>query len=208
MNTDHISVNTQSSIRIEGSRILYFDPFKITAASGDADLIFVTHPHFDHFDPESIVNVSNERTVFVVPASMEKEARKVVNGRQLLVMKPGEDLTVGEIRIHAVPAYNKLKPFHPKRNGWLGYVVEMDGTTYYAAGDTDALKELESVSCDIALVPIGGTYTMTAVQAADLVNAMRPVCAIPIHYGSIVGKAEDADIFREKVDKGIEVVKK
>ena len=108
MNTDHISVNTQSSIRIEGSRVLYFDPFKITAASGDADLIFVTHPHFDHFDPESIANISNERTVFVVPASMEKEAKKVVNGRQLFVMKPGEDLTVGEIRIHAVPAYNKL----------------------------------------------------------------------------------------------------
>ena len=79
MNTDHISVNTQSSIRIEGSRVLYFDPFKITAASGDADLIFVTHPHYDHFDPESIANVSNEKTVFVVPASMEKEARKVVN---------------------------------------------------------------------------------------------------------------------------------
>ena len=208
VNTDHISVNTQSSIRIGGSRILYFDPFKITERAGDADIIFVTHPHFDHFDEAAIANVSNEKTVFVVPASMKKEAWKAAGGRQLLCMKPGEDLTVGEVRIHAVPAYNKLKPFHPKRNGWLGYVVEMDGIRYYAAGDTDALKELEAVSCDIALVPIGGTYTMTAVQAAELVNAMRPACAIPIHYGSIVGSAEDADVFKAKVDKEIEVVKK
>jgi L-ascorbate metabolism protein UlaG (beta-lactamase superfamily) len=208
MNTDHISVNTQSSIRIEGSRILYFDPFKIAEKAGDADLIFITHPHFDHFDEAAIANISNEKTVFVAPASMKKEAEKAAGGRQLLVMKPGEDLMVGEVRIHAVPAYNKLKPFHPKRNGWLGYVVEMDGVTYYAAGDTDAVKELTALSCDIALVPIGGTYTMTAVQAAELVNAIHPVCAIPIHYGDIVGTAKDADVFAEKLDKEIEVVRK
>jgi len=105
----------------------------------------------------------------------------------------------------AVPAYNKMKPFHPKRNAWVGYVVSMDNMTYYVAGDTDAVKELEEIRCDVALVPIGGKYTMTAPQAAALVNRISPRAAIPTHYGSVVGSAEDAKVFGRELDPKIQV---
>ena len=205
MRTDTITVNTQSSICIDGSKVLYFDPFQIREKSRKADIVLVTHSHYDHLDPESISNVSKSGTVYVAPASIEKEMRSAVGEGELITVKPGDDVETGGVRIQAVPAYNRLKPFHPKRNQWVGYVVTMDGIRYYVAGDTDAVPELEKISCDIALVPIGGTYTMNAKEAAKLVNAIGPETAIPTHYGSIVGKKEDADTFREHVREDIAV---
>lgn len=205
MKTNNITVNTQSSICIDGSKVLYFDPFQIREENHRADIVLVTHSHYDHFDPESISKIAKDGTVYVVPASMEKELRGAVREGELITVNPGDVVETGGIRIQAVPAYNRLKPFHPKRNQWVGYVVTMDGIRYYVAGDTDAVPELEKVSCDVALVPIGGTYTMTAKEAAKLINAIGPKTAIPIHYGSIVGKKEDAEIFREHVTKDIAV---
>lgn len=205
MKTDNITVNTQSSICIDGSKVLYFDPFQIREENHRADIVLVTHSHYDHFDPESISKIAKDGTVYVVPASMEKELRGAVREGELITVNPGDVVETGGIRIQAVPAYNRLKPFHPKRNQWVGYVVTMDGIRYYVAGDTDAVPELEKISCDVALVPIGGTYTMTAKEAAKLINAIGPKTAIPIHYGSIVGKKEDAEIFREHVTKDIAV---
>ena len=205
MNTANISVNTQSSIRIAGTRILYFDPFQISGKPHDADIILITHAHHDHFDPGSIEKIANGNTVFVAPASMEQEIQKAAGDARVIPMTPGDEKDISGISIEAVPAYNRLKPFHPKRNGWNGYVVTMDGVRYYVAGDTDALKELQSVACDVALVPIGGTFTMTAKEAAKLINEIHPLAAIPTHYGSIVGKPEDADVFRKLVDPGITV---
>lgn len=205
MKTNNITVNTQSSICIDGSKVLYFDPFQIREENHRADIVLVTHSHYDHFDPESISKIAKDGTVYVVPASMEKELRGAVREGELITVNPGDVVETGGIRIQAVPAYNRLKPFHPKRNQWVGYVVTMDGIRYYVAGDTDAVPELEKISCDVALVPIGGTYTMTAKEAAKLINAIGPKTAIPIHYGSIVGKKEDAEIFREHVTKDIAV---
>jgi L-ascorbate metabolism protein UlaG (beta-lactamase superfamily) len=205
MNTTNITINTQSSIRIVGSKILYFDPFQITAETHDADIIFITHSHYDHLDPTSVEKVARETTVFVSPSSMGQEMRKVVGDAELLLMMPGDAQYPLEISVEAVPAYNRLKPFHPKRNGWNGYIVAMDGIRYYVAGDTDHIKELSAVSCDVAMVPIGGTYTMTAKEAAKIINEISPAVAIPTHYGSIVGKPEDADIFRKHVDPKIQV---
>ena len=205
MNTANISVNTQSSIRIIGSRVLYFDPFRIADEPHDADIIFITHSHYDHLDPKSVENVAHENTVFIAPASMNQEMRKVIGDAELILMTPGEKQDIDGIAILAVPAYNRLKPFHPKKNGWIGYVILMDGVRYYVAGDTDALKELTSIACDVALVPIGGTYTMTAKEAAKLINEIHPLVAIPTHYGSIVGKPEEADVFRKYVVQGIMV---
>ena len=182
-----------------------FDPFQIREENHRADIVLVTHSHYDHFDPESISKIAKDGTVYVVPASMEKELRGAVREGELITVNPGDVVETGGIRIQAVPAYNRLKPFHPKRNQWVGYVVTMDGIRYYVAGDTDAVPELEKISCDVALVPIGGTYTMTAKEAAKLINAIGPKTAIPIHYGSIVGKKEDAEIFREHVTKDIAV---
>ena len=205
MNTANITVNTQSSIRIAGSKILYFDPFRITDEPHDADIIFITHSHHDHLDPESIDKIARENTVFVAPSSMGQEMRKVVGDAELLLMMPESTKDLSGVSIRAVPAYNRLKPFHPKRYGWNGYVVSMDGVRYYVSGDTDAIRELSSITCDVALVPIGGTYTMTAKEAAKLVNEICPSVAIPTHYGSIVGKPEDADVFRKCVDQKIQV---
>ena len=205
MNTTNITVNIQSSIRIEGSKVLYFDPFQIASESHDADIIFITHSHYDHLDPESVSKVSKTDTVFIAPAGMEQEIRKAAGDVKLILMEPGAAREVSGISIKSVPAYNRLKPFHPKRNGWCGYVLEMDGIHYYVAGDTDAVNELSSVKCDVALVPIGGTYTMNAKDAAKLVNEIRPAVVIPTHYGSIVGKPEDALAFRKYVDQAIVV---
>lgn len=203
MSYDQIQVNTQSSIRIEGANIIYFDPFQIHAASHDADVIFITHVHQDHFDPISIEQIQKHGTVFVAPASMEKKMERIVQKERLHLLKPGESLAVKELNIISLPAYNKRKPFHPKRNAWLGYLVAMDGIRYYVSGDTDAVKEIQTVNCDVALVPIGGTFTMTAKEAAELINQIKPSVTIPTHYGSIVGKAEDAEEFRKLIDPSI-----
>ena len=205
MKLEHITVNTQSSIRIGGSAIVYFDPFQIEDQAHDADLILITHGHYDHFSPESLMRVMKENTVLAGPLSMKKEISGIAGGREQHFLSPGETVRIGELQVRAVPAYNRLKPFHTKGSKWLGYIVTMDSVRYYAAGDTDAVKELSAVSCDVALVPIGGKFTMDAKEAAKLVNVIRPQAAIPIHYGSIVGKKEDAEIFRKLVDKDIVV---
>ena len=208
MSYDHIQVNTQSSIRIEGSKVVYFDPFQISTEAHDADLICITHAHYDHFDPESILKVCNQDTELAAPASMAKELGKLAWKGKLHLLVPGESVETAGLIITAIPAYNKLKPFHPKRNGWLGYLLEMDGRVYYIAGDTDAVKEQQEIRCDVALVPIGGKFTMNAWEAAGIVNKIKPKAAIPTHYGSIVGKLQDADTFRKMIDREVQVVVK
>ena len=194
-----ISINSHSSIRAEGSRILYFDPFQLKTAAHDADIIFVTHDHFDHFSPEDMEKVSKADTIFVVPQSLRG---KVPNGKALCA---GDTLTIQGISVEAVAAYNAGKPFHPKENGWLGYRVTMGGETLYVCGDSDATPEAKAVKCDILALPVGGTYTMDASQAAELAKAVMPKLALPTHYGSIVGSKKDAEKFRELVSDAIQV---
>lgn len=212
INLDNITINTQSSIRIEGSKTIYIDPYKRTKAAHDADLILITHAHYDHFDAPSLNNVAKEDTVVICPFSMDSDVKRLGIGESQQAFEEGvvSDLKGGlaGITVEAVPAYNLNKNFHPKSNGWLGYIITMDGVRYYAAGDTDALPELEDVECDVAFVPVGGTYTMTAPEAAGLVNSIAPKYAVPIHYGTIVGRAADADTFGAALDDGIEMVKK
>ena len=210
VNTDNITINTQSSIRIDGSKKIYVDPYKRKKASHDADIIFITHAHYDHFDEPSLRNAAREDSIIVCPASMLADVKRMnISAGKVIGMSAGETEEVSPaIKAEAVPAYNLNKNFHPKANGWLGYIITMDGIRYYAAGDTDALPELEDVDCDIAFVPVGGTYTMTASEAAGLVNKIHPEIAVPIHYGTIVGRAADADTFKNALDKDIQVVKK
>lgn len=207
---NNITVNTQSSIRIEGPKIIYIDPYKRTEAPHDADLILITHAHYDHFDEPSLRNVANGDTIVICPLSMKNDVARLGIGRSMLTAEAGSTVRPGGesygVTVEAVPSYNLNKQFHPKKNGWLGYIITMDGVRYYAAGDTDALPELEKVKCDIAMVPAGGTFTMTAKEAAGLVNKIRPEYAIPIHYGTIVGTAADADTFKAAADSSIKVV--
>ncbi|MBQ9609793.1 MAG: MBL fold metallo-hydrolase [Lachnospiraceae bacterium] len=205
-----IRINIQSSIRIGGSAVLYFDPLSISGSNNDADVVFITHDHSDHFSPRDIEKVIKKDTKFVIPASLKNNVGKMgIADDNIICMEPNmsKDIEVNSTSIHieAVYAYNKIKPFHPKRNKWVGYVVTMDGESYYVAGDTDALDENLSVKCDVALVPIGGHFTMDYKDAARWINKLKPKKVIPIHYGSIVGDASYGEKFKELIDTGIEV---
>lgn len=202
---DKITVNAQSSIRIEAEKIIYFDPFKIAAATNDADVIFITHDHPDHFSPEDIRKVQKTNTTFVIPKSMENTLKKA-GYSDLILFTPGEKAAVHDIPVEAIPAYNIMKPFHKRANGWLGYIITVDGQRIYVAGDTDATSEAKAVSCDIAIIPIGGTFTMNHSQAAAFINELRPKTVIPTHYGSIVGSAGNGEAFRKLIQPDIEVI--
>ena len=205
---DNITVNTQNSIRITSRvGVIYIDPLEIPDDKNDADYILITHDHYDHFSPEDIRKVAKSGSVLVVPEKMAAKAQEVSGsvGRIEAVM-PAVYREISGLEFETVPAYNTLKPFHPKSAGWVGYVLRIDGKRIYIAGDTDATKEAKAVKCDIAIVPIGGTYTMDAKKAAEFVNALRPDIAIPVHYGSIVGKPSDGDVFAENVKSPVKVV--
>jgi len=194
---ENIEVFTQSSIRItDGDCRIYIDPFQMSEAPKDADFILITHDHYDHFSPEDIEKVSNGRSVLLVPAKMIPQADKIssIVGEIHSVM-PGEHYGINGLEFDTVAAYNNLKPFHPKSAGWVGYILQIDGQRIYIAGDTDMNRDNQDVKCDVALVPIGGKFTMDAKKAAEFINTIQPSIAIPTHYGSIVGKKEDADVF-------------
>lgn len=210
MDLSNITVNKQSSIRIAGSRILYFDAFEINAKTNDADYVFITHEHYDHFDPKSIAKVMKSNSVIIAPDSMKKKLLKEldVSEDKCIFCQPDEEFKLADISVKAVPAYNKLKPFHTKGSKWVGYIVNMDDATYYIAGDTDVNEDVQKVKCDVALVPVGGHYTMDIKQAAELICAMKPIAAIPTHYGEVVGKPEDGADFMQlvnAVEKDIQV---
>jgi L-ascorbate metabolism protein UlaG (beta-lactamase superfamily) len=205
LNLDNIRILIHSAIRIEGSKVLYFDPYHLTEEPHDADVIFVTHDHYDHFSPEDIRKITHERTLLVAPLSCKEtvEQSEVLPKDRLVFMEPGDSAILRGILAAAVRAYNVNKKFHPKEKDWLGYIVTMDGISYYVAGDTDATPELLSVQADIALLPVGGTYTMTADEAAVFVNHLKPKAAVPTHYGDIVGSEGDAAHFCRLLDPEI-----
>ncbi len=205
--TENIEVFRQNSIRIKaGCGSIYIDPFHMEEQPKDAAFIFITHDHYDHFSPEDIEKVAGNDTILIVPEKMEKSAGKVkAQVTQIVTVKPGTYHEVRGLEFETVPAYNILKPFHPKHAEWSGFVLHVDGKRIYIAGDTDATKEAEKVKCDVALVPIGGTYTMDAKKAAELVNTIRPGIAIPVHYGELVGKPADGEVFAERVQEPVRV---
>ena len=204
---ENIEVNPQNSTRIaECVGVIYVDPLEIPDERHDADYILITHDHYDHFSPEDIRKIAKEGSVLVVPEKMSAKAQEVSDAvSRTETVKPSTDLEINGLEFETVPAYNTLKPFHPKSAEWVGYVLKVDGKRIYIAGDTDATKEAKAVKCDIAIVPIGGTYTMDARKAAELVNTICPDIAIPVHYGSIVGKASDGDVFAKNVKEPIRV---
>ena len=208
--TDRIEVFTHSSIRIKGnSTTIYIDPFKIREEFRDADYIFITHQHYDHFSIEDILKVATKDTILVVPESMVHDAKEIERRvKEIVTVRPGDSKEIAGLSVEAIPAYNNIKPFHPKRAEWVGYILTVDGKRIYIAGDTGLTKESKLVKCDIALVPIGGTYTMDARRAADLINIIKPEVVIPIHYGSVVGKPHDADTFAGLVKEPVQVVTK
>ena len=197
-------VLNHASIRIEGSKIIYVDPYQLNHASHDADFVFITHSHYDHFSTDDILKVSKpvkltpddgfdqDNTIVVTPESVV-----LLNALQNIVLNPGATVFAFGIQIETVPAYNINKPYHSKENGWLGYLITLDGVRYYIAGDTDDTPEARAVKCDVAFIPVGGTYTCNVEEAVELAKAIAPsIEAVPTHYGSEVGTIEMGDAFR------------
>lgn len=186
--------------QIEADKRIYFDPYQLSGAHPPADLIFITHEHYDHCSPEDIASIQQDHTVIVT----EKDSAKKLKG-EVRVMEPGMSLSVEGIAVEAVPAYNTNKQFHPKQNGWLGFVITVQGTRIYHAGDTDHIPEMKDIQTDIALLPVSGTYVMTAEEAVAAAVAINPRVAIPMHYGAIVGAESDALKFKRGLEGKIAV---
>jgi len=186
--------------RIETAKIIYIDPYQISGGPA-ADIILISHEHFDHCSPEDVEKIQKQDTVIVT----EKDSSKKLKG-DIRVVKPGDRVEIGDIKIEAVPAYNTDKDFHPKKNQWLGFILEVEGIRIYHAGDTDRIPEMKSFNVDIALLPVSGTYVMTADQAVEAALDINPKIAIPMHYGAIVGDRSDAERFRDALQGKLDVV--
>lgn len=204
---ENIRVLHHASIRINGSdRVIYVDPFEIEGEPHDADMILITHDHYDHFSVEDIDKIKKTGTRIIVPEVMKEQGEAVqLDYGRLHCIRPGGMKESRKMAFKAIPAYNRRKAFHTKKTGGVGYLFELDGSWIYIAGDTDATDEAQQVKCDIALVPIGGKYTMDAKKAAELVNKIRPQVAIPTHYGSVIGEKEYETEFANLVDSMVQV---
>jgi L-ascorbate metabolism protein UlaG (beta-lactamase superfamily) len=185
---------------VAGSKVVYFDPWEI-GAGPKADLVCISHEHYDHCSPGDVEKISKQDTVIVTEAA----AAGKLSGN-VRVLKPGESLEVAGVLVAAVPSYNTDKSFHPKSNQWLGFVVEVDGVKIYHAGDSDFIPEMKGLEVDIALIPVSGTYVMNVEQAIEAARAIKPKIAVPMHYGKIVGSEDDAERFAQALEDEITVV--
>ena len=193
-----------SSFKITEKVVIYLDPYKIKEKE-KADIILISHRHHDHYSPEDIGLISKEDTVIVATEDISKELSAIR-------MKAGDKFHLRGINIEAVPAYNIDKfrsennPFHPKDFG-IGYIIETENSKVYFAGDTDFIPEMKKIRADIALLPVGGTYTMTVDEAVGAARKIKPRIAIPMHFGTLIGSKADAEDFKIKTEKaGIKVV--
>jgi L-ascorbate metabolism protein UlaG (beta-lactamase superfamily) len=191
------------TFRIKGSKVIYTDPFEVTKAD-EADIVLISHEHFDHLSLKDLQKVTSPRTTIVASLGCKGELKRV-KAKETKFLDPGGKLSIGKVEIEAVPAYNVNKfrqpgqVFHPKEDKKVGYVFQMDGTRVYFAGDTDLIPEMKSIQCDIALLPVSGTYVMTAEEAAEAVEAIKPKIVVPMHYAAIVGSDSDAHRFKSLV---------
>lgn len=208
---ENIEVLCHSSIRINKEKVIYIDPFKINKNYNDADIIFITHDHYDHYSEEDIDKVIKEDTTIVISKDLLKKLlKKGINKNAIIVAEPNKEYETQGINFNTIPAYNINKKFHPKENNWLGYIITINNVKYYVAGDTDITDENRKVKCDVAFVLVGGTYTMDFKEAAQLINEIKPKIAVPIHYGSIVGTEQDARNFINLLNseiKGVILIK-
>jgi len=190
-----------ASFRIEGSLTIYVDPWKLKDTPPKADIILITHEHFDHCSPDDVAKIATPATTIVT----EKDTAAKLKGN-IKIMAPGDRINVKGVDIQAVPAYNITKQFHPKSRGWVGFVFALDGTRIYHSGDTDCIPEMKDIQPDIALIPVSGTYVMDAPEALKAVELIKPGKVIPMHWGDIVGAKQDAETFKKKASCDVEIL--
>ena len=194
---------THASIRFERDKVIYVDPFKIDGAPKDADVIFCTHDHFDHLSPGDIKKVMKPGAILVVPKKKAKKFKKY-EFSEVIGVEPFNEYEAQGIKFRTIPSYNLDKKFHKKKKNWVGYIIDVDKASYYFAGDTDYIPEMDEIEADVVFLPVGGTYTMNAEEAAKAANSIKPKMAVPIHFGTVVGTREDAETFAKNLDKGIQ----
>lgn len=196
-----------------GGRAVVIDPFQVRAPGRKVDVAFVTHDHFDHCSLEDLRRFVDPGATTVVAAENCSRALRDLKAREVRYVKPGEAGEAAGIGFRAVHAYNVNKfrapgqPFHPKGYGGVGYVIRIGGISIYHAGDTDFIPEMRELGpVDVALLPVSGTYVMTAEEAAEAAKAISPKLAIPMHFGAIVGSVRDAERFRSLAGVSVEVL--
>ena len=205
INNMKFNVNCNNSIQLIGDKKIYIDPYEIKEKVDDADYIFCTHSHYDHFSPKDIRKILKDTTIIITTKSAKEEAEKLVGKEKVYIVEPNKDYIIGDIKFSTTYAYNVDKPFHPKENKWVGYIIELENKYYYIAGDTDNVEEIRNIKADVAFLPVGGTYTMDYIKAAELANMLDVKIVVPTHYGSVAGKKEDGMNFK-KLIKDKEVI--
>jgi L-ascorbate metabolism protein UlaG (beta-lactamase superfamily) len=189
---ENISWLGHDAFKIAASKVIYLDPFELAGDLEPADVICISHDHYDHCSPDDVAKIRADHTVIVAA----ENCRGKLKGDVRLV-KAGDKLDIDGLTIEVVPAYNVNKKFHPREAGGVGYVLTVDGTRIYHAGDTDPIPEMEGLDVDIAMLPVSGTYVATAEEAVEAAEKLQPKVVIPMHYGSIVGSRADAERFKE-----------
>lgn len=200
-----------SGFLLKNSRIIYIDPYNIKDGLEKADLILITHSHYDHCNFADLDKIIKEGTKIIAPADCQSTIAKAKTPVKMELIEPGQEIDVGDVKISAVHAYNIDKNFHPKEESWVGYVIKMNDAIIYHSGDTDLIPEMQRLTGYkqqgkefIALLPVSGRYTMTAEEAAEAANVIKPTLAIPMHWGGLIGTEEDAKDFVEMcMEKGI-----
>ena len=191
-----------SGFVIKNSRIIYIDPYNIKEGLEKADLILITHSHYDHCSVADMNKIVKAGTRIVITADCQSKITKFNVPVHIDIVEPGHELDLGSVKIDIFPAYNTDKNFHPRDEGWVGYLIKMNNVLVYHAGDTDVIPEMQRLTGYggagkkfVALLPVGGRFTMTAEEAVEAANLIKPWLAIPMHYGSIVGDDSDAEEF-------------
>jgi L-ascorbate metabolism protein UlaG (beta-lactamase superfamily) len=197
----------QATFRIAAEdALMYIDPYQI-AEEDEADIVLITHSHGDHCSPNDLAQVVGSETIVVAPQDCA-QAIAPLNPAEHRVLAPGMSTEIDTITIDAVPAYNIVKTqFHPKRNQWVGYIITVDGVRLYHAGDTEHIPEMDEIECDVALLPLGQTYTMSGIEeAAEAARAIGAEVVIPMHYGTYEGSVDDATAFRNLLEDEVQVI--
>jgi len=200
------------SFRIKNGKTIIIDPFKIRPIPDKADILLISHEHFDHLSLDDIKKVSSDKTTILTIPAVKKELSNM-KVKEVKAVKPGDKVAFGDITVEVVPAYNLNKfrepgkPFHPKEDGKVGFILSIGGVRVYHAGDTDPIPEMRGIKTDVALLPVSGTYVMTPEEAAEATRMIKPKLAIPMHYGAIVGSESDAEKFKQLAACPVQILK-